>query len=454
MFLSGVVCLSYANPQMSPWQNKIVGIVGASLLTDGIFLLFHLPRKPVRHSKLTFDSKKLTIVIACYNGQDVISNTLKDALKQVKANQIIVVSDASTDNTVQIAKKFGVKVIENERNLNKGFSISRAMQYVKTPYVLILDDDTLIGKTFIPTSLLDNGYDAVAFNVMPIPTGSLLNKLQTFEYRRSMYIGKSLRGSVGAVGNVSGAIGLYKTSDLITQAKRHSGQYGGEDQQRTAFVHLKGSGKGVTFIDSEVLTKAPNNLKQFIRQRSLRWNMSLPELFVLNFRILINPKLHYLLKAEKAYKIYLLITDPIKLLYFWIVIFYPIRAGIMYIYYLITAIIVWFKTGKKDSFWLLFIYPLFSAVKTVARFVAELNWLKVKYRYVFKMKYHQLAPERKLLFEYLVVCILLIFIWGMSAYLVKSDSDGKLEELSIRVNSLTTKFSTISKVVAASRNGK
>lgn len=110
----------------------------------------------------------LTIVIPTYNGGDVLKETIKQAHKHVRLDQIIVVSDASTDNTAEIARRAGVRVIVNKRNLQKARSINAAMPHVRTPYVLLLDDDTLIGETFIPTSLLDEGYTAVAFNVMPL----------------------------------------------------------------------------------------------------------------------------------------------------------------------------------------------------------------------------------------------------------------------------------------------
>src|SRR5215216_3852028 len=76
-----------------------------------------------------------------------------------------------------------------------------------------------------------------------------------------------------------------------------------EDQQRTCLVHLHNDGKGITYTDSAVHTLAPDNIKSWIKQRSKRWNLSCSELFILYWRILLNPKSHYLLKIEKAYQI-------------------------------------------------------------------------------------------------------------------------------------------------------
>ena len=228
-----------------------------TLLTDFLYLSLHLFRRGVNHSDLSFDPTKLTIIIACYNGEDIIKETIDNALVHVNRNQIIVASDSSTDRTAKTAANLGVRAYENKRNVNKAFTISNIVRHVETPYVLILDDDTLIGKTFIPTSLLDDGYSAVSFNVMPVAENTIVNKLQTFEYRKSMFLSKYLRARTGTVGNISGAIGLYRTEDLRHQSTRHSGQFGGEDEQRTALLHIYTKGKGVTYTDSLVETKAP-----------------------------------------------------------------------------------------------------------------------------------------------------------------------------------------------------
>jgi len=280
--------------------------------------------------------------------------------------------------------------------------------------VLILDDDTLIGETFIPTSLLDEGYDAVAFNVMPVKTNSFVNKLQMFEYRKSMLLSKSLRASVGAVGNISGAIGLYRTSDLLHQVTIHSGQFGGEDQQRTAFVHLYGRGKGVTYTDTVVQTKAPDTVKQLLKQRSFRWNLSLPELFFVYASVLLQPRFHYLLKIEKARQMYLLVTDPIRMLFVWAVFLHPLQVGALYAFYILFTFVTWLKTGRKDPVLLLLVYPIYSLVESVCRLIAHFYWFRIKYEYLFKKKFHTLVTDRKLVYEYVGVITFLSAVWSLT----------------------------------------
>jgi len=384
-----------------------------SILTDGLFILVQVFRRRVDHEYLSCDPKKLTILIACYNGADIIGETIEQAKKHVPANQIVVVSDASTDNTAEIARGLGATVIENKINLNKAFSINKAVAHVNTPYVLLLDDDVLIGDATIPTNLLDEGYTAVAFNVMPVEEDKLVTKLQTFEYRNSMQVGKNLRGNVGAIGNISGAIGLYKTTDLKRQASLHSGQFAGEDEQRTILAQIYGEGKGITYTNETVTTHVPPSFKALYRQRAYSWSLAVPELFTLYWRILLSPRYHYLLKAEKAYYLYIYLTDPLRLLFLWALVLRPQHMILTYVFYLTFSLVIWLRIGAKDKLSVVAIYPLYKLWLTISRFVGNFYWFKVKALYL-RDKLHLLVTKRKLIPEYILVMAVFVGLWAMS----------------------------------------
>ncbi len=411
-----------------------------SLLTDGVYVFLHLPRKKMSYRHVSFDPTKLTILIACFNGEEIIEETITQALKHVPANQIIVVSDASTDNTPAIAKNMGVRVFQNKQNMHKAFSVHIGMRYVKTPYVLLLDDDTFIGNTFIPTSLLDERYSAVAFNVMPVKENTLINELQQFEYQQSMDLGKNVRAGTGAIGNISGAIGLYKTTDLIDQVTLHSGQFAGEDEQRTMLVHLKNSGKGITYTDETVLTKAPSTYKALYKQRTFNWSATVPELFTLYARVLLSPRHHYLLKAEKAYLLYVFITDPLRILFFWALFTRSSHLLVIYGFYLILDILIWLKLRRKQSLMSVLLYPIYSLGLTIFRFIGYFYWVKIKFQYLSKRLY-KFAERRHLLLEYSLVFTVLILSWVISTSHFVSDinllhkiSSNHLEDMSTGFN--------------------
>ena len=226
-----------------------------------------------------------------------------------------------------------------------------------------------------------------------------------------MVLGKELRSSSGAIGNVSGAIGLFKTKDLITQSKRHSGQFGGEDQQRTMMVHLDGTEKGVAYCNSTVLTEAPATFAKLFRQRYRSWNCSTHETFVLCWQIILNPKLHYLLKMERAYLIFILLTDPIRMVFFVGAIFHPLNSLILYAFYFVLEMIGWFRTGRKDAFHVVLLTPFYGLYKSIARFIAHFWWFKLKYDYLIKNRFHRFVTERPIVEEYLIVSVVLLIMW-------------------------------------------
>jgi glycosyltransferase involved in cell wall biosynthesis len=87
---------------------------------------------------------KVTAIIAAYNEEKTIGSII-DVLKEVPlVEQIVVVSDGSTDRTVEIARDKGVEVVELLHNIGKGGALYRGLEYIRTEVVLLLDAD-LVG---------------------------------------------------------------------------------------------------------------------------------------------------------------------------------------------------------------------------------------------------------------------------------------------------------------------
>lgn len=397
------------------WHQPIIlsGLI-LSISTDGLMLLMNILQPRTKHKTLSFDPTKLTVLITCYNSEKVLAETLRQALHHVPPRQIIVVSDASTDRTEAIARSFGVNVFVNKENINKGLSINQVIDKVRTPYVLILDDDTRIRNTFIPTNLLDEGWAAVAFRVLPEPQQTLVNQFQQFEYRKTMVLGKESRAAMGAVSNISGAIGLYRTALLREQASHHSGQYGGEDQQRTLFTHLQSDVRGVTYVESTAYTVVPNSWRALARQRSLRWSRSTQENFFLCWYILASGHTPFVLKIDKTLHLFILLTDPLRILLWWLIFFHPIHLLTLYTFYLMLNAIAWRSSRQTISFWIVFLAPIYGFFKCLCRFVAHFYWFKVKYDYLVKRQFHHFVRDRNLLFEYATVTLVLILLWGVA----------------------------------------
>ena len=89
---------------------------------------------------------KLSIVIPCYNEQSTIKEIIKKVYAQSKFDkEIIVIDDFSTDKTREILKNEINsqidKLLLNEKNYGKGYSIRQGINAATGDYILIQDAD-------------------------------------------------------------------------------------------------------------------------------------------------------------------------------------------------------------------------------------------------------------------------------------------------------------------------
>lgn len=85
-----------------------------------------------------------------HNNEDCIKQTIFSVLNQTHKNfEIIVVDDASTDNTVSVIKSINdkrIKLYINERNSGAAFSRNFALSKCSGDYIAFLDGDDLWSK--------------------------------------------------------------------------------------------------------------------------------------------------------------------------------------------------------------------------------------------------------------------------------------------------------------------
>lgn len=88
----------------------------------------------------------VTAIIPAYNEEQTIAGVVQCVVSVGKVKKIIVVSDGSTDNTAEIARKCGADVIELSENVGKGGAIKAGVNECGTEIILFLDAD-LVGLT-------------------------------------------------------------------------------------------------------------------------------------------------------------------------------------------------------------------------------------------------------------------------------------------------------------------
>lgn len=90
---------------------------------------------------------KLTVIIPVFNCEKYLSRCLESLLNQsLKDIQIIIVNDASTDNTSQVIKRIKkqnkqILVITSENNKGTGLSRNIGLNYANSEYITFLDAD-------------------------------------------------------------------------------------------------------------------------------------------------------------------------------------------------------------------------------------------------------------------------------------------------------------------------
>lgn len=88
---------------------------------------------------------KFSIIIASYNQQEYLPDAIESAINQtLKPHEIIVIDDGSTDNSLEIARRyFGLKVISQ---VNKGLASARntGIMNATGEYIMPLDADDIL----------------------------------------------------------------------------------------------------------------------------------------------------------------------------------------------------------------------------------------------------------------------------------------------------------------------
>ncbi|WP_243671354.1 glycosyltransferase family 2 protein [Vulcanisaeta sp. JCM 16161] len=166
----------------------------------------------------------VTVVIPTRDEVKGIGLVLDEVLSVgVPRERVLVVDGGSTDGTVDVAVRYGVRVVQQEGR-GKADAIWTALKYVNTPYMLVMDGDYSYPARYIPEmvrEVMRTGADEVIGVRKPLPCSQgpiyrLGNRLLTWVFNllfdtklhdvlSGMYIVRveSLRDAVAEVGGFS-----------------------------------------------------------------------------------------------------------------------------------------------------------------------------------------------------------------------------------------------------------
>jgi glycosyltransferase involved in cell wall biosynthesis len=121
----------------------------------------------------------VSVLMTSYNRQKYISEAIKSVLASSYQNfELIIVDDASTDNTVAIAMSFKdiddrVRVYVNKKNLSDYHNRNKAASYAKGKYIKYLDSDDIIYPWGLEAMVMsmeqypEAGYGLISYGIPP-----------------------------------------------------------------------------------------------------------------------------------------------------------------------------------------------------------------------------------------------------------------------------------------------
>lgn len=109
--------------------------------------------------------KSVSIIISCHNYGRYLGEAIESTLSQTMPCEVIFIDDASTDDSVKIAKGYPVTLIENKINLGVAESRNKAIRQAHGAFIICLDADDKLNPDFAEKHLVafHSNEDAIAY---------------------------------------------------------------------------------------------------------------------------------------------------------------------------------------------------------------------------------------------------------------------------------------------------
>ena len=93
----------------------------------------------------------ISVIIPCKNGEKYLSEALDGIRRQNMNVEIILIDDASTDRTIEIAEKKGCRVIRQATSLGQVIAKNEGLKVAKGSYILFHDHDDVMRENALAT---------------------------------------------------------------------------------------------------------------------------------------------------------------------------------------------------------------------------------------------------------------------------------------------------------------
>lgn len=253
----------------------------------------------IKNNLAITDFPKISILIAVYNEENNIVDTIKSIREQDYPNsyEVVIVDDGSTDNTVENIKQYlgtiadnNIILVDNKINKGKASALNSVIDKCSYDTLVSLDSDTILYENALKNLInkfKSDDYSAVAGSVrVGNHKSSWITRLQKYDYLYGIASVKQCQGVFNTTLVAQGAFSCYKKS-VVKELKW--AEIMGEDIVLT-WDMLSRKNKIGYANDAIVYTNAPETYTQFFKQRK-RWSIGLVEAFRRNWSVLTTPSL-------------------------------------------------------------------------------------------------------------------------------------------------------------------
>lgn len=292
------------------WIHDLSQLTGSVLAYVVIFGIAILPgfmnaflvagllfdRRPARARISKFPG--VTVLVAAYNEEDAILDTLKSLSRQdyPAPMQVVVINDGSTDDTMARLHSVNypwLEVVDLEQNGGKANALNQGLKLARHPITITLDGDSYLYKNamrhLVGRFLSDPPSTAAVAGTVLLRNSRLnmVTKIQEWDYFHGIASIKRLQSLFQGTLVAQGAFSLYRT-DVLNEVAGWP-ECVGEDIVLTWAMLDRGYRVGYC-EDAISFTNGPTTFKQFIRQRQ-RWSRGLIEAFKAYGRLLFHRRM-------------------------------------------------------------------------------------------------------------------------------------------------------------------
>lgn len=237
----------------------------------------------------------VSIIIAAYNEEKVIAQTIRSLLASRHSNfEIIIVDDGSTDGTSRVVEEtFGgdprVRLF-TRANGGKANALNFGLRHAKGEIVIALDADTIFPPNTIGAlagRFNDPRVGAVAGNAKVGNRINLMTRLQALEYITAQNLDRRAFDLLNCITVVPGAVGAWRRA-LIERLGGFASDTLAEDQDLT--LKVRKLGYSVAYEESAIAwTEAPDTMRGLAKQR-FRWSFGTLQCMWKHRDALLNPR--------------------------------------------------------------------------------------------------------------------------------------------------------------------